>query len=470
MPGQETLFPDVIPDRPPWEEDTPDRPPWDDDPPAAPAVPQPAPEAAAALSPFPPRDPREGIPAMENYLRFARSKVAEFDKAGDEDGATKWAKTVKDHEEMLAQMRRGEQPRHPEFGPVQIRPSAEFKPKPGQDLVPDPFTGKIEPEPEFMPKPLPPAEEAYRAKLDYKAACHKNPPCFWMASFTTQEAAQAAANAHECSPGSARQQIQAVPIGDVQPITPDGATPDAPIIHPAIKDPTTAIAPLNRTAEALVRRANELVVHNQASADQAGTLMAELKHALKAVEASRRSWTDPLTGLVDRFRKMFRPTEDSLSSAIRTAEAKIRSWQEMERRKREEEARRQREEAEAQARAQAEAARQAAQEMAQALPPEQAAQIVQQTEQAANTIVKQAEDAPLAQVGAPQIAGVQTRMVWTFEVQDIKALCRAVADGQVPANFVEPASKIINASISGPNGIREIPGLQVFQKPVLASR
>jgi hypothetical protein len=52
---------------------------------------------------------------------------------------------------------------------------------------------------------------------------------------------------------------------------------------------------------------------------------------------------------------------------------------------------------------------------------------------------------------------------WTFDVTDIVALCRAVADGKVPAQFVMANDSVIRAAVRARhNPLRECPGLMIF--------
>jgi len=54
------------------------------------------------------------------------------------------------------------------------------------------------------------------------------------------------------------------------------------------------------------------------------------------------------------------------------------------------------------------------------------------------------------------------RSNWKFEVVDLKALAAAVVAGTVAANWLVPNESAINASIKGKNGLRDVPGLRIY--------
>lgn len=75
--------------------------------------------------------------------------------------------------------------------------------------------------------------------------------------------------------------------------------------------------------------------------------------------------------------------------------------------------------------------------------------------------------APLSELTRTQSAlGITTTgtSIWKYEVTDIKALCRAVADGKVDASFVVPNDIVILAAIRKKKGaIRECAGLNIYE-------
>jgi hypothetical protein len=51
---------------------------------------------------------------------------------------------------------------------------------------------------------------------------------------------------------------------------------------------------------------------------------------------------------------------------------------------------------------------------------------------------------------------------WTFTLTNMRALCKAIADGDVPETFVKPDDSAINLALRGKNGRRTCPGLDIF--------
>lgn len=62
------------------------------------------------------------------------------------------------------------------------------------------------------------------------------------------------------------------------------------------------------------------------------------------------------------------------------------------------------------------------------------------------------------------------RGTWKAELTDLKALAQAVLDGKQPASFIMPNWPVINASVKGKQGIRECPGLRIFQEHTTGRR
>jgi hypothetical protein len=68
--------------------------------------------------------------------------------------------------------------------------------------------------------------------------------------------------------------------------------------------------------------------------------------------------------------------------------------------------------------------------------------------------------------------GVSTRKTYKCEVSDMKALCRAIGDGKVPANLVLPNEAALNARAraDGPEMARFVPGIRVVEVSSVATR
>ena len=61
-------------------------------------------------------------------------------------------------------------------------------------------------------------------------------------------------------------------------------------------------------------------------------------------------------------------------------------------------------------------------------------------------------------------------LTWTFEVTDLKALCAAVAKGEAPVTFIQANESAIRAAVRPKNGMRDIPGVRIFEDVKLNRR
>lgn len=69
----------------------------------------------------------------------------------------------------------------------------------------------------------------------------------------------------------------------------------------------------------------------------------------------------------------------------------------------------------------------------------------------------------------PRVQGVSFREVWSAEVDDLRALCRAIADGSAPTSYVTPAMPALNAVARAQKEGFSVPGCRaVVSKQVAA--
>lgn len=67
----------------------------------------------------------------------------------------------------------------------------------------------------------------------------------------------------------------------------------------------------------------------------------------------------------------------------------------------------------------------------------------------------------------PEVATVSTRSKWVAELTDIKALCRAVADGKAPASIVTLNQSEANRVAKSLKGSVRIPGIRVREEKIV---
>lgn len=78
------------------------------------------------------------------------------------------------------------------------------------------------------------------------------------------------------------------------------------------------------------------------------------------------------------------------------------------------------------------------------------------------------EPAPIPEVKAAvpdfKAMGARTRKTWVWEVEDIRELCRGVAEGEVDPDFVQPNSTLINTKVRQQKEKFACPGIRAFEK------
>jgi len=222
----------------------------------------------------------------------------------------------------------------------------------------------------------------------------------------------------------------------------DAAVPDIPppapstavIVHQG-GDAAGALAPIEPGIRELVSDASVLTIKDQVSLQAAADLLAEVKGAAKQLDGLKAVFVTPLETAAKRAKNLFKPLSDLLEAAERHLKDATKAYLESERAK---------ELKASQAR------------LAEAIDgtstPKAAAAV------AATTYV-----AP-----PPKAAGVSMAMHWTYKVDDLVALARAVADGTVPDTFLQVNSGAVQAAIRA--GTREVPGLRIVQEGRVVAR
>ncbi len=185
-------------------------------------------------------------------------------------------------------------------------------------------------------------------------------------------------------------------------------------------------------ASAALKRAEALTITTPEQYEAAVAELQVIKGKFKEVEGSRKELKKPLDEAVKKLQDFFRNPLDFLTKAESILKRKILAYQqEQDRLRREEQARLD----EAARKEQDKLAAQA--QRAEAAGKTEKAEVLQQR---AATVV-----APTVVRSAPRVSGLSTRKVYTVEITDIKALCKAVAEGRVPASYVEANLKVLNA-------------------------
>lgn len=224
------------------------------------------------------------------------------------------------------------------------------------------------------------------------------------------------------------------------------------------------------------KEAGALVVNskdNQARAIEiaggAKTLGKNLKKAMDTMIAPANDWLKTVRNLFRGHLDRLDAIEKRLKDKAGAFEVQERLAQQRKEAEAREEARKLQEKIDAEARAQREEAERKAREAAEKLKTEQdeaARAILQQTveEETAAAQIQTPQVVVPVVTAAPTVTRTETgsghmRMVWEIEVIDA---------AQVPDKYKVVDEKLIRADVKA--GIREIPGVKIFEKPVMAIR
>ncbi len=254
-----------------------------------------------------------------------------------------------------------------------------------------------------------------------------------------------------------------------------------PKVHDMLDTPLpaeVAAAPIDKNALALesrswAQKAAGLKIHDKDSCVQASYLLRSIKglraevqrffapHLESAMETKRKAEA-ARKGLADEQARM----EEPLMAAEGVVKRALLAWETEQEQVRQAEERRL--QAEAQARAEAVTLAAAAALETEALAAGDADMLEE-----AHAILDQPIDTPVVSVGTlmPKMQGVSYRSTWkTHPEIDVKALCRAVADGAAPVTFLTPNLTAINQFARATQGAQPIAGLRFFEERQIAAR
>lgn len=189
---------------------------------------------------------------------------------------------------------------------------------------------------------------------------------------------------------------------------------------------------LTQTSAQLLGQAELFTVSTQEDALQASRMLVQLSGAVKEVEARRKFFTGPLREHIKRIEALFKPVVERLEKADMLLRQKLLDYQQ-------------------------EVSRRQAEERARLLSEATEAQAGGDTETALALATQASELDTVQRTTHVEEGSVQTRKVWTFEVEDL---------GKVPMEYLSLDESKVRAAIRA--GIREVPGLRIFQKEQLA--
>ena len=215
----------------------------------------------------------------------------------------------------------------------------------------------------------------------------------------------------------------------------------------------------------LVDMANRCEIKTVEDLEKASDLLKFIKSTFKKAEEERKAITDPINASVKILNSRFKTITDPLSAAESSVKAKILSFEQERRRKAEEEAREQAR-LDAIAAAEAEAKRKAEEASAKLIEDGQIDIFADPVEIEVSVDVSSIVIPEPVVNNAPVRGayGSTTSVVkrWTYEVTDIAALAAFAPE------LVSVVGSLINAKIR--DGVRDIPGLRIYQDETISSR
>lgn len=222
---------------------------------------------------------------------------------------------------------------------------------------------------------------------------------------------------------------------------------------------TTAIEKVEQTALTWPEKAAAINIVDQASYNFAAETLLEIAKLEKEVKAHhgpiKTAAHDAHKAAVAGEKRFLDPL-DKAKSLIRRA---ISGWEIKQRRIREEAERKAREEAEK---------KEEEDRIARAIEAEKAGKSTEEVEKIIDTPAE-VKIEPVKPTYKPA-PGVSTRETWKAEVTDIKALCKAVADGTASEQSVLPNMPVLNASARTAKESFSIPGVKAIKEVNVVTR
>lgn len=218
-------------------------------------------------------------------------------------------------------------------------------------------------------------------------------------------------------------------------IPPPRATTDMVPVGPH-SEPAGALAPIEPRIRDLASDAWAIEIRDQTSYQAAADLLTEIKGMAKQVEGLEAIFVTPLETAAKKAKAVFKPFVELLKGSEKRLKDAGKAYVEIE------------------------AAREAQRAMDRQV---QAITTAPSPEAAAA-----AASAPTYVAPPPSAIGMSTQKAWTYKVDDIRALARAVADGIAPFEYIQANAGQLQTAVR--SGVREIPGVRIFQETRMVGR
>lgn len=206
----------------------------------------------------------------------------------------------------------------------------------------------------------------------------------------------------------------------------------------------TQIMPFTNNANELVEQAKRAEVKDQESFDMSVDFIKICNSQLNRKEEMRKQLTKPLNDHIKWINDQFRPVTERIEEAKKIMNQKATDYQVAEQQRREAEAKAERERQEELALQEAEQASERGDEA---------------TSEAILDVASETPEQPAkAQTGRGSYTGAtgSLRGTWKGEVVDVKAVCQAIIDGEIPATVIKEFSRSELNKIAKAHGTEEV--------------
>ena len=217
---------------------------------------------------------------------------------------------------------------------------------------------------------------------------------------------------------------------------------------------------MTQTALTVVGKAELVKITDQQSYDSAAELLTTV------IKPTRKAWKEyweeikkPMREAMNKVQSKFNDGDAKLERAETLVKGELLTWSQKQERIQQELQRK----AEQEAREKAEAERAA---LAVEL---EGSGMTDEDIEAAVASVPEVVAAPVQET-YQKASGISMRDNWSCEVNDLKALCKAIGAGKVPANYVLPNETALNARARADKTTMMLPGCKAVNKPVVAGR
>ena len=214
-----------------------------------------------------------------------------------------------------------------------------------------------------------------------------------------------------------------------------------------------------RTELAVVQKQAAITITDQASYDRAAEILTSVKTWRKRWEEYWKPMRESAHQTWKNICTKIKEVDDPAAAVEATVKRSLLAWDQEQERIQQERQRK----ADEEARKKAEADRAAAAVQA---------EMDGLSEEEIEAAVASVEEvpAPVVEPTYQKASGISKRDNWTCQVDDLKALCKAIGAGKVPTSYVLPNESALNARARADKSTMVLPGCKAVNNPIVSGR